>query len=70
MRQINLKLLAGLDSPLKVKSNRDIDFVVIRENTEGEYCGRGVLADRKVRTPDLGGTAATAQVAAAALARI
>lgn len=36
-----IKLLEGLDSPLKVKSPSDIDFVVIRENSEGEYCGRG-----------------------------
>ncbi|MBQ7208419.1 MAG: tartrate dehydrogenase [Lentisphaeria bacterium] len=33
-----IKLLPGLVSPLK---NDDIDFVVVRENSEGEYCGRG-----------------------------
>jgi len=33
-----IKLLPGLDSPLK---NEAIDFVVVRENSEGEYCGRG-----------------------------
>lgn len=33
-----IRLLPGLDSPLK---NEAIDFVVIRENSEGEYCGRG-----------------------------
>ena len=33
-----IKLLPGLVSPLK---NDKIDFVVIRENSEGEYCGRG-----------------------------
>lgn len=38
-----IKLLAGLESPLKVSSPHDIDFVVIRENSEGEYCGRGSL---------------------------
>ena len=36
-----IKLLDGLDSPVKVKSNKDIDFVVVRENSEGEYCGKG-----------------------------
>jgi tartrate dehydrogenase/decarboxylase / D-malate dehydrogenase len=36
-----IKLLEGLESPLKVASNREIDFVVVRENSEGEYCGRG-----------------------------
>ena len=48
-----VKLLEGLDSPLKVKSNRDIDFVVIRENTEGEYCGRGHLYDDPVKGPSV-----------------
>ncbi|MDO4551761.1 MAG: isocitrate/isopropylmalate family dehydrogenase [Planctomycetia bacterium] len=33
-----IKLLPGLDSPLK---STHIDFVVVRENSEGEYCGRG-----------------------------
>ena len=33
-----IKLLPGLNSPLK---NDKIDFVVIRENSEGEYCGQG-----------------------------
>lgn len=36
-----IKLLEGLDSPIKIASNKDIDFVVIRENSEGEYCGKG-----------------------------
>ena len=35
-----VKLLKGLSSPIK---NEDIDFVVIRENSEGEYCGRGSI---------------------------
>ncbi len=38
-----VKLLEGLDSPVKVKHNSDIDFVVIRENSEGEYCGKGYI---------------------------
>ena len=36
-----IKMLQGLESPLKVSVSQDIDFVVIRENSEGEYCGRG-----------------------------
>lgn len=36
-----IKLLPGLSSPLK---NDAIDFVVIRENSEGEYCGRGTTS--------------------------
>ena len=37
-----IKLLPGLVSPLK---NDKIDFVVIRENSEGEYCGKGDTTD-------------------------
>jgi len=40
-------LLEGLDSPLKKSA---IDFVVFRENTEGEYCGRGHV--EAADTPD------------------
>ena len=39
-----VKLLPGLSSPIK---NEQIDFVVIRENSEGEYCGKG-----EIRRPD------------------
>ncbi len=35
-----VKLLPGLSSPIK---NEKIDFVVIRENSEGEYCGQGEI---------------------------
>ncbi len=35
-----VRLLPGLTSPLR---NEKIDFVVIRENSEGEYCGRGEI---------------------------
>ncbi|MFH2040664.1 MAG: tartrate dehydrogenase [Chloroflexota bacterium] len=35
------KLLQGLRSPLRDKDPQDIDFIVIRENTEGEYSGAG-----------------------------
>ncbi|MGQ9630754.1 MAG: tartrate dehydrogenase [bacterium] len=36
-----VKLLKGVPSPLKDKGAGDIDFVVVRENTEGEYAGAG-----------------------------
>ncbi|HVP04930.1 MAG TPA: 3-isopropylmalate dehydrogenase [Dehalococcoidia bacterium] len=36
-----VKLYAGVDCPLKDKGPADIDFVVIRENTEGLYSGMG-----------------------------
>ncbi|MCF8078490.1 MAG: tartrate dehydrogenase [Desulfobacterales bacterium] len=36
-----VRMLPGLRSPLKSASAGGIDFVVIRENTEGEYCGQG-----------------------------
>ena len=35
------KLLKGIVGPLRDKGPEDIDFVVIRENTEGEYSGAG-----------------------------
>lgn len=35
------KLLKGLESPVKVRGNRSIDFVIIRENAEGEYSNVG-----------------------------
>jgi tartrate dehydrogenase/decarboxylase / D-malate dehydrogenase len=36
-----IKLLKGIESPLRSKTKDDIDFVVIRENTEGEYSNSG-----------------------------
>lgn len=42
-----IRLLPGLSSPLK---NEKIDFVVFRENSEGEYCGRGTTtADEAIQ---------------------
>jgi 3-isopropylmalate dehydrogenase len=41
---INLRpvvLFPGVDTPLKDKGPEDIDFVVVRENTEGLYAGSG-----------------------------
>ncbi|HDN64918.1 MAG TPA: 3-isopropylmalate dehydrogenase [Methanosarcinales archaeon] len=36
-----VKLLKGVDTPLKDKTPEDIDFVVVRENTEDLYIGVG-----------------------------
>ncbi|MFH1855983.1 MAG: 3-isopropylmalate dehydrogenase [Candidatus Omnitrophota bacterium] len=45
-----VKLYPGVDTPLKNKKPEDIDFVVIRENTEGLYTGSGGFL--KKGTPD------------------
>jgi 3-isopropylmalate dehydrogenase len=36
-----IKLYPNVDTPLKDKKPEDIDFVVVRENTEGLYVGAG-----------------------------
>jgi 3-isopropylmalate dehydrogenase len=36
-----VKLYPGVETPLKDKGAEDIDFVVVRENTEGAYIGAG-----------------------------
>jgi len=36
-----VKLYPGVDTPLKDKGPEEIDFVVVRENTEGQYAGAG-----------------------------
>ncbi|MCS7180982.1 MAG: isocitrate/isopropylmalate family dehydrogenase, partial [bacterium] len=36
-----VKLYPGVWTPLKDKKPEDIDYVVVRENTEGLYCGIG-----------------------------
>ena len=36
-----VKLLPGLTGPLRDKQPEQIDFICIRENTEGEYAGLG-----------------------------
>ena len=38
-----VKLYEGVDTPLKNKGPKDIDFIVVRENTEGLYAGAGVF---------------------------
>ncbi len=45
-----VKLFPGVDTPLKDKGPKDIDFVVVRENTEGLYASTGGFL--KKGTPD------------------
>ncbi|MCA9247064.1 MAG: 3-isopropylmalate dehydrogenase, partial [Planctomycetales bacterium] len=45
-----VKLFPGVETPLKNKGPEDIDFVVVRENTEDLYCGAGGFL--KKGTPD------------------
>ncbi len=45
-----VKLYPNVDCPLKDKGPEDIDFVVVRENTEGLYAGAGGFLKRG--TPD------------------
>jgi 3-isopropylmalate dehydrogenase len=45
-----VKLYPGVDCPLKNKGPEDIDFVVVRENTEGLYTGKGTFI--KKGTPE------------------
>ncbi|OGW36750.1 MAG: 3-isopropylmalate dehydrogenase [Nitrospirae bacterium RBG_13_39_12] len=45
-----VKLYPGIDCPLKNKKPEDIDFIVVRENTEGLYAGAGGVL--KKGTPD------------------
>ncbi len=45
-----IKLYPNVDCPLKGKGPEDIDFVVVRENTEGIYTGTGGIM--KKNTPD------------------
>ncbi|PHN02121.1 isocitrate/isopropylmalate dehydrogenase family protein [Flavilitoribacter nigricans] len=40
-----VKLLPGVDGPLKFKQAEDIDFVIIRENIEGEFVQNGKIFD-------------------------
>jgi 3-isopropylmalate dehydrogenase len=45
-----VRLMAARLTPLRDRSETDIDFVVFRENTEGAYCGAGGFL--KKGTPD------------------
>src|ERR1700682_1418566 len=40
------RVLPGIESPLKLKNPKDIDWVIIRENSEGEYSGQGGRSHR------------------------
>jgi tartrate dehydrogenase/decarboxylase / D-malate dehydrogenase len=40
------RVLPGIDPPLKLKSPSDLDWVIVRENSEGEYSGHGGRAHR------------------------
>ncbi len=41
-----VKLYPGVETPLKDKTAKDIDFVVVRENNEGLYCGEGSFENK------------------------
>ena len=45
-----VKLFPGVETPLKDKGPKEIDYVVVRENTEGLYAGAGGVL--KKGTPD------------------
>jgi len=40
------RILPGIDAPLKDKGPGDLDWVIIRENSEGEYAGHGGRAHK------------------------
>src|SRR4030043_2064780 len=44
-----IKLYPGVETPLKDKRPEDIDFVVVRENTEGAYTGAGGFLKKGTR---------------------
>lgn len=41
-----VKLYPGVETPIKDKGPDDIDFVVVRENTEGLYVGKGTFVNK------------------------
>lgn len=41
-----IRLFHGIEGPLRNKGPQDIDFVVVRENSEGEYSGHGGRSHR------------------------
>ncbi|OKL61011.1 putative tartrate dehydrogenase/decarboxylase TtuC [Talaromyces atroroseus] len=42
-----IRVLPGLSSPLKNCNTEDLDWVMIRENSEGEYAGQGGITHEK-----------------------
>ncbi|MBW1695976.1 MAG: 3-isopropylmalate dehydrogenase [Deltaproteobacteria bacterium] len=45
-----IRLYPGIETPIKTASPQTVDFIVVRENTEGEYAGIGGLF--KTGSPD------------------
>ena len=43
------RILPGVLSPLRDRGPRDLDWVIVRENTEGEYAGVGGRVIRVMR---------------------
>lgn len=41
-----IRLMPGMDSPLAHAKPGEIDFLIVRENTEGEYSDQGEILDR------------------------
>jgi tartrate dehydrogenase/decarboxylase / D-malate dehydrogenase len=41
-----IRLLPGVEGPLRGRTAKDIDFICVRENTEGEYAGAGGFSHR------------------------
>jgi tartrate dehydrogenase/decarboxylase/D-malate dehydrogenase len=40
------RILPGIESPLRGVTSRDLDWVIVRENSEGEYAGQGGRSHR------------------------
>jgi len=40
------RILPGIDPPLKLRSPGDVDWIIVRENSEGEYSGQGGRSHR------------------------
>lgn len=45
-----IRLLPGIEGPLRNRTAADIDFICVRENTEGEYVGAGGWVHRGLPT--------------------
>ena len=44
-----VRLYPGVETPLKNKGPEDIDFVVVRENSEGLYSGKGSFSNKDTK---------------------
>src|SRR4029078_2583171 len=40
------RILPGIESPLRNATAKDLDWVIVRENSEGEYAGQGGRSHR------------------------